>query len=634
MYRVMLIVGGFIIMGCATRLPNYLPLLKTITTEEYSDANAVVVFDTIKYHVERDGKYRSYQHRLIKIFTVTGKSKFAEPVFHYYETYSKLQVKLARVIKADGRIVKVPKENIKEFPMPAWEGSKFFLPNVYVVKIIYPALETGDAIEYIVEENVYNPPMDSNFDMLCVFEEDEPIHEKVVIIDLPIDMPIRWKVKNGKLEIDSLVKQNRVTYVFRKEDIPKIVSEPLMPPIPEIALKLLVTTVPSFEVWSSWYYKLASKSFVVDSSLMAKIHEITDTLESLDAKIRALFMFVSNNIRYVETKLTGKKGGYEPAPATVTFNRKYGVCRDKAALLVTMLREIGVDAYIVLCNPTMHIDQDIAVDEFNHAVVAIKRDGRYEFLDPTVENTTEYLLAYEEGKQMLVCDKDGEPLRTIPYSKPDKHALKVTLEMEIDTSCFVTGRLHLSAKGFYDWIFRNMLKKMPVEFRRQLFQQMVAGFGPNAVLDSFSMMELDNFDENVWFTLYYHMSEFGIKYGDEYRFKLGSRSGLQLGGNPFALEERRYPLFMHAVMQTESNTIIKLPEGYRVKHLPEDMRLDSDQLEGYVKYEVVGDTIFVTSYSCVKDPLIPVEVYPEIKHRFDKLQQLAEQEIVLERAKF
>ena len=634
MRKCLLVAIGVIVTGCVTYRVNYAPLLNTITTEQYKDANAVIVFDSLKYHVERDGKCKSYHHRLVKIFTTTGKSEFAEPVFYYYETYSKLKVKLARVIKSDGRVVRVPKENIKEFPMPAWEGSKFFLPNVYVVKIVYPALETGDAIEYIVEENIYNPPMDSNFDLFCMFEENEPVREKVVIIDLPVDMPVKWKVKNGRLEIDSLIKRDRITYVFHKEDIPKIVREPLMPPIREIALKLLVTTVPSFEVWSSWYYKLASKNFVVDSSLRAKIHELTDTLESLDAKIRALFLFVSNNIRYVETKLTGKKGGYEPAPATVTFNRKYGVCRDKAALLVTMLREIGVDAYIVLCNPTMRIDQDIAVDEFNHAVVAIKKDGGYEFLDPTVENTTEYLLAYEEGKQMLVCDEDGEPLRTILYSKPDKHALKVTLQMEIDTSCSVIGRLHFSTKGFYDWVFRNMFKKMPVEFRRQLFQQMVTELGPNAVLDSFSMTELDNFDENVRFTLYYHMSEFGVKYGNEYRFKLGGSGGFQLGGNPFALEERHYPLFMHTVMQTESKAVVKLPEGYRVKHLPEDMQLDSEQLESYVKYEVVGDTIFVTSYSCVKDPFIPVTVYPEIKRKFDKLQQLAQQDIVLERKKF
>ena len=37
--------------------------------------------------------------------------------------------------------------------------------------------------------------------------------------------------------------------------------------------------------------------------------------------------------------------GYEPHDADYTFSNLGGVCRDKAALLVTMFREAGIDAF-------------------------------------------------------------------------------------------------------------------------------------------------------------------------------------------------------------------------------------------------------------------------------------------------
>jgi hypothetical protein len=34
--------------------------------------------------------------------------------------------------------------------------------------------------------------------------------------------------------------------------------------------------------------------------------------------------------------------GFEPHDVEITYGKKYGVCRDKAALLVSMLREAGL----------------------------------------------------------------------------------------------------------------------------------------------------------------------------------------------------------------------------------------------------------------------------------------------------
>ena len=76
-------------------------------------------------------------------------------------------------------------------------------------------------------------------------------------------------------------------------------------------------------------------------------------------KIKALFYFVSNKIRYMGITPEKDRPGFEPHDVCITFDKKYGVCRDKAALLVSMLRLAGLNAYPVLVSVGTHKDAEV-----------------------------------------------------------------------------------------------------------------------------------------------------------------------------------------------------------------------------------------------------------------------------------
>ena len=54
------------------------------------------------------------------------------------------------------------------------------------------------------------------------------------------------------------------------------------------------------------------------------------------------------------------------------LTRKYGVCRDKAALLVSLLRTAGLNSYPVLINVGTKMDPDVPDPFFNHAIVSVE----------------------------------------------------------------------------------------------------------------------------------------------------------------------------------------------------------------------------------------------------------------------
>ena len=66
--------------------------------------------------------------------------------------------------------------------------------------------------------------------------------------------------------------------------------------------------------------------------------------------------------------------GYAPHDVDITFDNRYGVCRDKAGLLVAMLRLAGFKAFPVLIHVGAKLDPEVPQPFFNHAIVAVEEE--------------------------------------------------------------------------------------------------------------------------------------------------------------------------------------------------------------------------------------------------------------------
>ena len=364
--------------------------------------------------------------------------------------------------------------------------------------------------------------------------------------------------------------------------------------------------------------------------------ELTKDAKTRDDTIRALYYFVSQNIRYVATTMSGKKGGYEPFPATKTFKDKYGVCRDKACLLTAMLRYVGMDAYTVLTNPMIQVDSTIPVDQFNHAITAIRNpDGSFTYVDATAENTMDLLLPIEQGKGVLVCDERGEDLVYTSIIPPQKNTLKITADGKISEDGILTEKVTMQGNGIMDYSFRNLIKQMPPDRVKMIFQSIIQTISPGAVLDTFYTTDVNDLYHPVVINFSYTAENFGLKIGDVYQFPMpftASKSfGMAFGGgNPFALPKRNYPVYIWSTMGSEINETISIPKGYRVKALPREFQEDIKFFISSSKYSKSGRQIKRVSKFYFYKPLITVDEYVVLKEVMDKLSKLSKEQVILE----
>ena len=538
----------------------------------FPQAMAVVEDSRDSYEVAADGKYRATSSYRATILQEPGIAQLASYSDSYYEKYDKVTVKRAVVIGPDGQVTTVGPDNVKDLPMPA--RGPFYLQNVRLVVVSFPQLQVGSTIEVETETRRNAPPMDRAFSLSETLQGNLPALRQQIRVSLPAAMPLNWKVYRGEAAFTRQVQGDRVSYQWEVGEQPQIIPEPGMPPEREVAPVLALSTLSSWQEVSRWFYRLTLDGQKMTPALTALVAQITAGQSDPEARIQALYFWVARNIRYVETAFTGEKAGFQPASAAQTCERKYGVCRDKAQFLVTLLRSIGVDAYNVLITSGVRLDVGVPNTQFNHAIVAIRRaDGSFTYLDPTAEDSRQYLPYSDQYKWALVCTERGEDIQSTPLAPPGDNRMDITLETTLGADGGLETRVAMEPTGIYDLVFRQFLNSIPPARREMFFASRMGGFLPGAVLKDLQLANLDDLNVPARMSFTLTAPDQGIRAGDYLVFTTPGQGGhldLLLGSllSGATAATRAYPLALAAAVESRIRETLRLPAGYAVRSLP------------------------------------------------------------------
>jgi len=243
-----------------------------------------------------------------------------------------------------------------------------------------------------------------------------------------------------------------------------------------------------------WYDRLVADVPLTAERVKARARELTAGLAGRREKLEAVLAFVRRQVRYVAVEVG--IGGYRPGAPADVLGRGWGDCKDKAFLLVDLLRAAGIDAWPVL----VRLDEGGRVErgfpsplQFNHVIAAVSPDGLglppdapvadgLLFLDATQRNGgLVWLNPGVQGQEGLVVRGGRGELVSLPVH-PATESRRLTVDLTVDAAGKATGdaRLELTGEAGDSFLSQTGASR-PDEVDREA-REWLAGYLPTSAI--------------------------------------------------------------------------------------------------------------------------------------------------------
>ena len=554
---------------------------------KYDGCHTLTRFDSTTVYMEASGLSRVKYHKLVEMIDYKG-CRDNSTVKMDYDPLS-AHVDIDQVVvhryytgKAD-TILSATRGTVYDYVAPArliyWGASQKMVEvghldprdavEIWSSRKGYTyALLGGDDGE---DESRYVPPMRGHFYDIVPFWSSEPVTDKVYTVSVLTEKRLRYCFYNDTVgvSIDSSTVGDRTVYTFRRHDIMPLKKEPAALADNDMQCKLLLSTAPNWESKSMWFYGVNEDygSFRTTPEVSAKVRELLAPARSELDSISILTHWVADNIRYCGISM-GEGEGYTLHNAKMNYTDRCGVCKDKAGMLIAMLRAAGFNAYAAMTMAGERIDR-IPADQFNHSVCVVqRRDGRYELLDPTwVPNVRELWSSAEQQQGYLMGLPNGADLMETPVSPAQNHYVRINGTSKIKKDGTLEGSFTITAEGQSDAAVRGVFSARQSEWQRNLELELLR-IAPNATIKKVTHTDPDRYlEQPVSITYTYSIPDYAIVDGDALIFipltarNLYRRAQGHLGFDT-VLTERTQPFRDRCSRLVEIAETITLPDEY------------------------------------------------------------------------
>jgi hypothetical protein len=325
--------------------------------------------------------------------------------------------------------------------------------------------------------------------------------------------------------------------------------------------------------------------------------EITAETQSLIAgapdfytKLSRITEYIQKNIRYFIV-MRGI-GGLQANHAADIFRNRYGDCKDKTTILISMLQVAGIHAFYVPVDDRRGIvDPDAPSLVGDHMITAIEipadvqdarlkaivkaKDGkRYLIFDPTDERTPVGNLRSElQGSFGALAAGSASQVIALPVLDPEANGTERKGAFTLAADGTLTGAVDSSHFGPTGTDLRYMVKNRDEKERREHWERVVAESLPGVTLDSFEFVEPSALDKP--FELHYKIT------ARQYSHQAGTLLLVRprvLGTDaiPFDDKPRIYPIDLGATGRWRTSYDITIPAGYVIDEIPDPVALDLD----------------------------------------------------------
>ena len=489
---------------------------------------------------------------------------------------------------------KYSKNKIEDFRTEKIMNDRVFHDDLQAIKFKYQDLKKGSKIDLTYTEDVLNP-----FFVAPVYFQDAFFAEKIrVTLQAPENVKIKinkFNLGNTNVAYQTSTKKGIVTHVWEVDSVPKFESESGAPDfayyVPHISFIIegyqennaevpVLRGVPDLY---QWYRGLLDS---VDHSLTPDLVKTVDSIvkenptELMQAK--ALYNWVRTGIKYIAVE--DGLGGFIPDNPSAVARKRFGDCKGMSCLLATMMRHAGLDAHecwIGTRDIPYTYTENYTPFADNHMITAYRHENNWYFLDATDEFVPfGYPSAFIQGKEALIgIDKKNYLLETVPVMGPtaSKTTIIDTLTLEGE---LLKGKASWFLSGYEATDFRR--KSLRQKDERQFYKYFLE-LGNNK-FELTNLPKKTESDSVVQLNFNFKIPDYARNFDGKYLVNLNMDEVY----SGTSLVDRKLPMELDFAYSASFDHYLKIPEGYEVKALPENLHLKKPFAEVQISYTQNG----------------------------------------------
>ena len=596
------------------------------------DANSIIKYSSDEVVIKGPGKATIKHHSLVTILNEKG-DKEAIIMFSYnrkYDSYSNMDI---RVYDDGGRLIK--KYHKSDMYDGAASSDETLVTDDRFLGLQHSVSKYPETIEVSYEEN-----LSSYIDLPVWYiqeKREQSVGEENYKIICNPSLGLKYKSKNIALTPVKTTDGVSDIYTWQVKNIKAIKKEEesmawrVLPSVVFTTSQFNCYGYPgdisSWQSFGKWIQGLNSDVCALSPARVADIKKMTDTIKTEKEKVKFLYKYMQQSMRYVSVQLG--IGGYKPFAATFVDDKKYGDCKALSNYMRALLKAVDIPSYYAIIRAGDNqepADYEFPHNSFNHAILCVPLKNDTTWLECT-SRTQPFgeLGSFTENRNALLITDDGGKLVNTPKSTSKENQFNSEVHIELEPDGAAKAKVKVLSTGGYRDMFIGMTSEKIDDQKEFLIRYLnikqPTGFDfktspDNADINQLNIdLEYDKFCD--------------VLAGDKqfYRPLVFDLWGMTVP----VLEKRRSDFYFDHPMQKSCVTIIDLPAGFEVETLPANTSLKFTYGNYEISYAYNKDKnqVVSTAKFILDNQVIPAARYTEMQQYMDGIAKAQNKKLVI-----
>lgn len=450
------------------------------------------------------------------------------------------------------------------------------------------------------------------------FHDYMPTKQNVVSFKVPdwLELDIMEKNFAGyKIKKDTKKEKGYTTYTYTADNLSAVPHESAALARPYYLPHLIITVrtftinqkkyngFKSLDDLYAWYNFLYKKADNKPDEIKAAVQKITQGKTNDEDKIKAIYYWVQDNIRYIAFE--EGYAGFVPQTVQEVYKNKFSDCKGMANLVTAMLKEAGYDAHFAWVG-TREIPYDrtevqsLCVD--NHAISVLYYKGKPYFIDGTEKYGAFGKNAYRiQGKTVLVEHGDQYKVEKVPEAKPEDNIYATVANLDLKDN-HISGHVKIEFSGGAGSMFHYYYNSLPTNKRKDFINSLLQVGNKGAEVTGVKTSDFKNRDIPLVIEGDIDMPDDVTVVDKTCYVNMDFFPGMIARFIPD--EERQCPIDMNTVYMSKDQVVLTLPSGAKATELPKNFKNEYNKNNIEATYSTSNNTVTLNKTLTINNPVI------------------------------